>query len=193
MTTPVEQLADALDATGLLVANVHDEQWSDPTPCTEWNVQQLVNHMIIGNLLFAGILSGRPGTSADVAKAHLTSPLADRPVEAYRESADAVLTAFRRPGVLDEQFVVPFGPVPGIVAAHLRITEVLVHGWDLARATGQSTDFPDDIVEQELAFSRAKVGEIPPGRTPFAPEQPVAQDAAPIDRLAACLGRTVTK
>jgi uncharacterized protein (TIGR03086 family) len=104
-----------------------------------------------------------------------------------------VLTAFRRPGVLDEQFVVPFGPVPGIVAAHLRIVEMLVHGWDLARATGQSTDFPDDIVEQELAFSRAKLGEIPPGRTPFAPGQPVAQDAAPIDRLAACLGRTVTR
>lgn len=55
-----------------------------------------------------------------------------------------------------------------------------------------STDFPDDIVEQELTFTRAKLGDVPPGRTPFAPEQPAAQDAAPIDRLAACLGRKVT-
>jgi uncharacterized protein (TIGR03086 family) len=78
-----------------------------------------------------------------------------------------------------------------MVALDLRITEVLVHGWDLARATGQPATFPDDLAEQELAFSRAKLADIPSDRSPFAPPQPVAEDAPAIDRLAACLGRSV--
>jgi uncharacterized protein (TIGR03086 family) len=81
--------------------------------------------------------------------------------------------------------------VPGVVALHLRITDVLVHGWDLARAIGGTPAFPDDLVAQELAFSRAALDGLPPERSPFAAPQPVADDAPLIDRLAACLGRSV--
>jgi uncharacterized protein (TIGR03086 family) len=100
-----------------------------------------------------------------------------------------LVEAFRQPGVLERVVSVPFGSVPGAVALHLRITEVLVHGWDLARATGQPATFPENLAEQELAFSRGKLGDIPGDRHPFAPSQPVPAGAAAIDRLAACLGR----
>jgi uncharacterized protein (TIGR03086 family) len=113
-------------------------------------------------------------------------------VGAYRDSTSSLLDAFGRPGVLGRVFTVPFGPVPGIVALHLRVTEVLVHGWDLARAIQQPASFPSELAEHELTFSRDKLGEIPPSRSPFAPPQPVADDAPAIDRLAACLGRNVT-
>ncbi len=191
MTSLVDELADTLDTAGGLVANVRDGQWSDPTPCTEWNVRQLVDHMIVGNLLFAAIVSGRSESPADVAKAHLGGPLYNRPHDAFRASADALLIAFRRPGVLEERFVMPIGPVPGIGAVHMRLVEMLVHGWDLSRATHQAVTYPDGLVEQELAFTRAKLADVAPDRSPFAPGQPVAEDAAPIDRLAACLGRPV--
>ena len=86
---------------------------------------------------------------------------------------------------------VPFGTVPGAVALHLRTTEVLAHGWDLARATGQSVEFPADVAERELAFSQSALEQLPPDRRPFAPPQPVSPDAPAIERLVACLGRSV--
>jgi uncharacterized protein (TIGR03086 family) len=72
---------------------------------------------------------------------------------------------------------------------HLRIAEALVHGWDLARATGRTVSFPDDVVEQEIAFSREFLPRVPPDRAPFGPSRPVPDDAAPLDRLVALLGR----
>nr|MDQ2754242.1 TIGR03086 family metal-binding protein [Actinomycetota bacterium] len=97
-----------------------------------------------------------------------------------------------QPGVFEKVVTVPVGSVPGIAALHLRIVEMLVHGWDLASATGQSAQFPDDIAEQSLAFTRAKLADVPADRKPFGPARPVSDDAPAIDRLVACLGRTVT-
>lgn len=99
--------------------------------------------------------------------------------------------AFGQPGALERVITVPAGTVPGSVALHLRLTELLVHGWDLARATGQSvTGLPADLAEQELAFSRAQLDRMPRDRRPFAsPPQPVTDGAPAVDRLAALLGR----
>jgi uncharacterized protein (TIGR03086 family) len=191
-STPVEQLAKVLDATEQLIAAVRAEQWAAPTPCTEWNVRDLVNHLVAGNRMFAGILRGDAATPADIPRLQAVDVLGDEPVAAYRDAADAVLAAFSQPGVLEKVFTVPVGTVPGIVALHLGITEVLVHGWDLARATRQVVQFPADIVEQELEFTRGKLADVPSTRHPFAPPQPVPDDAPAIDRLAACLGRPVT-
>ncbi|HEX2805024.1 MAG TPA: TIGR03086 family metal-binding protein [Kineosporiaceae bacterium] len=192
----VDQLAQLLDTTGQLVAGIGDEQWTAPTPCTEWSVRDLVDHLVAGNLLFAGILSGRV-TMADAGRLRGVDQLngdqlGDRPVAAYRAAADAVVSAAGRPGVQGQTFTLPVGTVPGVVALHLRLTEVLVHGWDLARATGQVVAFPDDVVVQELEFTRGALSLVPAGATPFAPPRPVRDEAPAIDRLAACLGRDVT-
>lgn len=190
--TPVDQLARALDVTEQVVATVRDEQWIQPTPCTDWTVRDLVDHLVGGNRLFAGILRGEPSPSpADLRGGQGVDHLGDDPVAAYRDAADALLAAFRAPGVLERTFAVPIGPVPGVVALHLRLVEALVHGWDLARATGRPVRFPDDLAEQELAFTRGRLTDLPPGRSPFAPPQPVAADAPAIDRLVALLGRQV--
>jgi hypothetical protein len=82
--------------------------------------------------------------------------------------------------------------VPGSVAVQLRIAEILVHGWDLAWATGQPARFPEELAESSLAFSKPALAGLPPGRHPFAPPQPVPDCAPAIDRLAACLGRKVS-
>jgi uncharacterized protein (TIGR03086 family) len=184
--TPVDQLGTALEAAEELIAGITPEQWSGPTPCTDWDVRTLVTHLSNGNHLFASAL--QDGASSPVREpAGLTED--DDVVADYRDSAEAVLAAFRDPGALGRMVEVPFGTVPGAVALHLRLTEVLVHGWDLARATGQVTDFPEDLAEQELAFTREALAAMPPGRSPFAPPTPAPDTAPALDRLAACLGR----
>ena len=181
-----EQLAAAAEVTGQVIDAVSDDQWSLPTPCEEWTVRDLVEHVVAGNDGFTAGLHGQataPGPPAERS--------GDLPSD-YGRSVRELLDALRRPGALERMVSVGFGAVPGAVALHLRITELLVHGWDLARATGQAVAFPEDVAEQELAFSRRALVDVPPGRRPFAPPEPVADDAAAIDRLAACLGRSVT-
>ena len=101
--------------------------------------------------MFASALRGEPPPAPeDLKRLRETDQLGDDPVKAYREAADDLQAAFRQPGALESAVQVPVGTVPGAVALHLRITEALVHGWDLARATGQAARLPDDLAEEEL-------------------------------------------
>ncbi|GAB1694335.1 TIGR03086 family metal-binding protein [Krasilnikovia sp. M28-CT-15] len=170
----VGQLADVVERTGRLIAGITPEQWSDPTPCSEWDVRALVAHVVGGNALFAAALSGQTVTPGD-----------------YADSADRLLAAFRAPGALEKVVTVPFGEVPAPIALHLRLADLMVHGWDLAQATGQRADYPDDVVEQALAFSRSALPLVRKQDGPFAPSEPVDLDASALDRLAAFLGRKV--
>ncbi|MCG3750473.1 TIGR03086 family protein [Amycolatopsis sp. Poz14] len=182
---PVDDLSAVLDSTGALVSGV--SRWDAPTPCPEWTVRELVNHLVLGHRLFTAALSGAKGASLDPRG---SDALGDDPVASYRDAVAGLLAAFRQPGALEQVVEVPAGTVPGIVAVHLRIVEELVHGWDLARATGQEAKFEDALVEREIAFSAAKLADLPPERSPFAPPVPVAEDAPPLDRLVALLGRS---
>jgi uncharacterized protein (TIGR03086 family) len=173
----VEQLAEAVDRTARLVAGIKPGQWGDPTPCTDWDVQALVAHLINGNTIVAAVVAGVPPTCQSLR--------AD-----FEQSAATMLAAFRLPGALDREVEVPYGRVPGVIALHLRLTELLAHGWDLARATGQPVEFAEATVEQELAYTAEALAAIPPARSPFEPPAPVAADAPALDRLAARLGRS---
>jgi uncharacterized protein (TIGR03086 family) len=151
----------------------------------------VVNHLVFGNRMFAGILRGEePPPRESLRQMQGVDQLGDDPPGAYREAAAALLAAFSQPGVLERVVQAPVGRIPGAVALHLRITEALVHGWDLARATGQPARLPDDLAEEELAFARGtSAPDVPRTGHPFGPIQTVPDDAPAIDRLAAYLGR----
>ncbi|PTR37157.1 uncharacterized protein (TIGR03086 family) [Rhodococcus sp. OK611] len=188
MTATIDDLDRALDATGTLVAGVADDQWSAPTPCTGWSIRDVVNHVTAGNHLFASSLRGKPLPVTVVgAPPDLLGP---DPAGSFHASADALVQAFALPGVLDREITLPMGQVPAVQALNMRITEMLAHGWDLARASGQTPRYPDSVIEDQIAFSRVLLPNLPAGRTPFAPSRPVPEDASPLDRLAALLGRT---
>ena len=183
-------LATALDGTGQLVDAVTDEQWNLPTPCTDWTVRQLVDHLVGGSRLCTRVLRGEPLPTLDQlgGRGH-EDQLGNDPVAAYRTSSDDLLEALLTPGVLERAHTLPVGTLPGPAVVHVRTVETLVHGWDLARATSRQMPFPDELADHELTFSRDLLGHLPEGRQPFGPSRPVADDAPAIDRLAALLGR----
>jgi uncharacterized protein (TIGR03086 family) len=173
-----------LNGFGDLLGGVSATQWEAPTPCPDWNVRALVNHVVMGQHVFIAALHGqdRPDVTADY--------LGSDPVGAFRQSTETLLTAFDLDGVMSKTIKVPFGEIPGFGAMHLRTIEGLVHGWDLAQATGQSTSFPEELAGTELVFAQNAIGAVPrEGR--FGDEKSAAPDAPALEHLAALLGRVV--
>jgi uncharacterized protein (TIGR03086 family) len=185
-TAVLADLDRALAATEQIVAGIGPGQWPDPTPCTELNVREVLNHLVSGNLLFAAL--ARKDPPPDRTADHL----GDDPLGAFQRTGRELREAFSSPGALEAVYTAPFGTGPGVVLVHVRIGELLAHGWDLARATGQPADFPADLAEQSLAGLRRQLSSRPEGPgAPFGPEVAVPGDASAIDRLAGFLGRTV--
>jgi uncharacterized protein (TIGR03086 family) len=183
-----------LDAFTLLVQGVRPEQWHSPTPCAEWDVRRLLDHVSSGNRMFAALAAGeRPeGTEGLLALRARVTPGPDQdPVEAFRSSGRQLLDAFSDPDFADGSYVTPIGERSGDFLIQMRTSETLIHGWDLARATGQTPAFPEAIAEQTLASVRLTLAGHPRDPRGFGVEQPVPSDAPAIDRLAGFMGRTV--
>lgn len=112
-------------------------------------------------------------------------------VGAYRASGSVLINAFDQPGVLEHTFHGPLGTATGRDRLQVRLYDLLAHGWDLAQATGQPVELPNDLAEQALAFARVQLSTQPrTGR--FEPAQPISDDAPAIGRLVAFLGRSVS-
>ena len=187
MTDIAELHAQALDATGRIVDGVAADRWHAATPCPGWDARGLVDHLVAGNLWAAELAAG--GTIEGAGSRLDGDLLGDDPSAAYAASASAAAAVFRRPGALDAPCAVSYGPVPGSVYAGHRFLDVLVHGWDLAVATGQ-----DDALDPELMEACQQI--IEPQLDAFrsagalAPQVPVRADASAQTRFLAMLGRT---
>jgi uncharacterized protein (TIGR03086 family) len=172
----------AAAAASAIIGNITPAQFTDPTPCDKWTVRDVINHMTFGNLMAVAMLADDepPDRAAD----HLGSD----PSAAFSRSVSAARAALSAPGALSKVVRTPLGEQPGAFVVHMRINELIVHSWDLARATGQPTDIEPDLAEAALAQWRARLTTRPPDG-PFAPEQPAPPNATAADRLAAFLGR----
>lgn len=135
----------ALRSTHAIVAMIKDDQWGDPTPCDEWDVRALVNHLVAENLWVDPLVSGH--TIDDVGDRYDGDVLGRDAVAAYDSSARAASHAFHRPGAMDAPVAVSYGPVPGRIFARHRILDVVVHGWDLAVATRQPAVIDPELLD----------------------------------------------
>jgi uncharacterized protein (TIGR03086 family) len=187
MTDIAEFHAQALEATGRIVNGVAADRWHTATPCADWDARALTSHLVSGNLWAAELAAG--GTIESVGRRLDGDLLGSGPAAAYAQSATAAAAAFRRPGALEAPCAVSYGPVPGSVYAGHRFLDVLVHGWDLAVATGQ-----DYVLDPELMQACQQV--IEPQLEAFrsagalAPQVAVPADASEQTRFLALLGRT---
>lgn len=176
----IEALDQTFEHTRGVVADVRPDQYGDPTPCSEWTVRDLMEHMV-------GVVAGMGASARGEPPTEFT--LADDPAAQFDEVATTTLAAWQAAGVMDGTVTIPAGPTPGHVVAGINLLDTATHAWDLATATGQPAALPDDVAAAALETSRGIISpELRPGR--FDPEVAADAEADPTTRLVAFLGRT---
>ena len=182
----LDLLSGVLDKTGTLIAGVQPDQWEQSTPCHEWDVRALVEHILGWMQVFdaganGGLFEGDPGAYR----------LGDDPAGAFRASADSMIEGWRKGGT-DRTVRLTMGELPARMALNMTLMEYTTHGWDLATATGQSVPFADAEAEQVLERARGTLKpEYRGPDTAMGEEQEAPAGAPAADRLAAFMGRPV--
>ena len=182
----IDQLQQAIASTRAVMAGVNADQLHAATPCASWDVAEVINHIVGGQEFFQAGLAGRPPAGE-------TDYAAGDYMAAFDEAAAGTIAAFSAEGAMEKTVSLPFGDMPGAALAGLATTDTFVHGWDLAKATGQSTDLEPDLAEGLLGQSRMAIQDSfrGPEGAPFGPQQEAPDGASAADQLAAFLGRTV--
>jgi uncharacterized protein (TIGR03086 family) len=163
----------------VVVEAANEDQLDWPTPCSEWTVQQLIDHLVGGTEYLLAAAAGRQPAAVQGATG------AD-----YRRGVQQVLTAVLAPGVMERLCVSPLGfDWPLAQAVGGTFMDVLIHTWDLARATGQDERLDPELVQACVAMF---IPEMPNrGRQAgiIGPEVQIGADASAQDRLLAVMGR----
>ena len=189
MTSPippdvVDRIESALATTDRFVTGIRPEQWGLGTPCAGWDVRRLVNHVVGGLRIYTAELTG-----TQAGQAHEDDWLGDDPAGAYRDAARSVLAAWRSPGAMSLTVSLGIGQMPAPMAAVIELTEIVVHGLDIAVATGQ-----EDAVDEPQAAALLELMQgmgVDAFRVPgvFGPALSASGAAPAHVRLMAFLGR----
>jgi uncharacterized protein (TIGR03086 family) len=187
MPSPADQLEYQATALHDLIGGVRADQWDDPTPCAKWTVRDLANHLVGGGTMFAASFRGE---AVEMDESAMPDLLGDDAAGAWDRVVADFAAAVSAPGAMDREVVLPFATLPAQAALDIAQFDLLVHAWDLARATGQSFDPPDDVVAAGRQVAEAIVDGIRDGDT-FTDAVDAPPGASPMDQLAAYCGRSV--
>jgi uncharacterized protein (TIGR03086 family) len=182
----VQQLELLIPLLDALVDGIRPDQLDNETACTSFTVTGVLEHMIGGATAFAPAFRGSP-TPAEAASGSDGKGTHDRFHHAMAELVQAV----RTPGAQDRTITAPFGEVPGHVFARFVAFDGLVHGWDLATATGQAYEPPEKLVGEVDAFARQALTPAMRDGDTFCDETNTPADASELVRLVAFTGRRV--
>jgi uncharacterized protein (TIGR03086 family) len=193
MTMPIE-IEETADHLGTVLADladvvggITDEQRHDPTPCTEYDVGQLQDHVLGWLTNFA---DGFADPDGQAPRAEISEYRAPGEAAAEVRSAAARLDRALRGGAAQRPLRLGQAAMPGELAAGMILWEYQVHGWDLARATGQRWCPPPEASQASLRFAPAMLTEDYQGEgKAFAAPVEVPATASPLDRLLGRSGR----
>lgn len=168
------------------ISRVDPELLAVATPCSEWNLRDLLNHVIAGAHLFALMAKGeytRPPSG------ELLDFIGDDPGRSYAAARQEALAAFSAPGVLTSTLSAPFGEVAGRELLAIGFCDHVIHGWDIAESTGQDSAIPADLADAAWSLAEGRLEQFrPTGR--FAQRLNVADDATSQQKLIGYSGRT---
>lgn len=176
----------AVEEFGARVQAVGAGQWELPTPCAEWDVRQLVNHVAGENAWIVPLLAG--ATIAEVGDSLDGDLLGDDPAGSWQLLADAAGAATGENGVLDRTVHVSFGDIPGREYLSQVTVDHVVHGWDLARAVGGDEQLDAGLVDFAYAYLEPQA-EAWRSAGALGPRVDVGPDAGTQVRLLGLVGR----
>ncbi len=181
----VEVLESVLKKDVALLAGVRAEQLPAPTPCAEYDVRALVNHIVGYLQMFAATVNGR-SVDNDPASVESIDPVAD-----CQAAADELVSGWRVGGV-DRTISLMGLELPAQLVLTMTLVEYVTHGCDLAMATGQAVPFSEAELTLTLERAQASVPEEYRGEgKPFGPAIDVPPDAPVLDRLFGFMGRAI--
>jgi uncharacterized protein (TIGR03086 family) len=177
----------AVEEFGARVRAVGEDQWELPTPCSDWNVRQLVNHLVYENRWTVPLMEG--GTIAEVGDRFEGDLLGDRPGAAWDESSAEAVAAVQADGALERIVHLSSGPTPAREYVSQLFADHLIHAWDLARAIGADERLDPELVDACAAwFASMEETYRAIGAIGDRPETPAGADAQ--TTLLAAFGRT---
>ena len=173
-----------------IVQNVDPSQLGNATPCTEWSVRDVINHVVGGATMFAECVE--TGSVADERLGELMAGdnLGDDYKGAFSAVCKRAVTTFGKPGAMDQVVKLPFGEMPASVALSIGVMDVMTHACDIAKATGQKVD-DAELLAIALEAGRQMIGDELRVPGMFEPEQPAPEGASAEDKLLAFAGRKV--
>ncbi len=183
-----EILQRAFASTASVLAKVSPDQMGQATPCASWTVHELVNHTVGGTIYFAAVAE----TGAVPSGAEAPDFAAGDYRATFRDGSARAVAAFAADGAMEKTMTLPFGELPGSVFVLIAAIDTYTHGWDLAKATGQSTDLDPELAAELLQVAKASLSDGmrgPDGAAPFGPAVAVSQPATAADELAGFMGR----
>ena len=177
--------ARALDQWMDRVRALSADQLGDPTPCSEWDVGALVNHVVGEDRWVSPLVEGK--TIAEVGDALDGDLLGSDPVGAAEQAAKEALMAFAEPGARERTVHLSFGDFPAEEYAWQLVADHLIHAWDLAAAIGADRRFDDELVAAVAEWFTAQESAYRSGGA--VAERPAAQATTAQDRLLVAFGR----
>lgn len=183
---PIEQLQAILPKVNDLVDEIRAEQLGESTPCTEFTVHDVLDHMIVLGGSFAYVFRGETPPAATAPAVYGRVPAAE-----FRTAMDGLLAAMQSDGAMERILDTPIGQMDGETFGRVVAFDGLVHGWDLAVATGRPFRIDPDVVAAVHDFAGAALTDDLRATGVFAPATEPPTDASPIERLAAHSGRSV--
>lgn len=186
----VALMKQVIASTDKVVKGTDPSQLGLPSPCTEWTVRDVINHITGGSTMFAVCVE--EGSVPDELLGQLMGGdnLGDDYVGAWEAASTRAVAAFEAPGALDKMVKLPFGEMPAGVALNIAVFDVLTHAADIASATNQTMN-ETALIDTALEVGHEMIG--PELRVPglFDPEQAAPEGATPTVKLLAFAGRKV--
>ncbi len=176
----------AMSSAAGFVNAVRPDRWHVPTPCTEWDLRVLVTHMASENLWAGELFRGK--TIAEVGDRFDGDVLGDDPVGAFNRSVEAATAGVSVPGAMQAVCHLSFGDFAGAEYAKQMFQDLLIHGWDVAKASGRDATLEPALVEACYPISEEMMA-LAAGSGAFGTAVPVPEEAPKQTRLLALLGR----